>query len=197
MEFASDKALKEYAESTGRQYVKVTLDHNGIGELGSLIIELYTDQCPKTCENFVNGVNGKLPGGFKYQGTPVHRIVKYAYIQGGDVVDGTGEYEATPSARQHATSMSINTMFAMFACCLSFAGKGDPGWTIPDESFALKHDDIGWVGMANTGHPHTAATQFYITLCPLPWLDGKRVVFGKVGPHPPGTATGSILGRAL
>ena len=29
-------------------------------------------------------------GGFKYAGTPIHRIVKHAYIQGGDVVDGTG-----------------------------------------------------------------------------------------------------------
>jgi cyclophilin family peptidyl-prolyl cis-trans isomerase len=38
----------------------------------------------------------------------------------------------------------------------------------------------GLIGMANNGHPHTAATQFYITLSPLGWLDGKRVVFGKV-----------------
>uniref|UniRef100_A0A7S0WF71 Peptidyl-prolyl cis-trans isomerase n=1 Tax=Chlamydomonas leiostraca TaxID=1034604 RepID=A0A7S0WF71_9CHLO len=148
MEFASREAVQEYAQTTGRQYVQVTLDHAGNGELGSLIIELYTDQCPKTCENFINGVKGKFSGGFKYQGSPIHRIVKHAYIQGGDVVDGTG--------------------------------KGNPGWSIPDESFALKHDDVGWVGMANMGQPHTAATQFYITLQPLTWLDGKRVVFGKV-----------------
>lgn len=39
------------------------------------------------------------------------------------------------------------------------AGKGQPGWTIADESFAVKHDDVGLVGMANCGEPHTAATQ--------------------------------------
>lgn len=36
------------------------------------------------------------------------------------------------------------------------------------------------VGMANNGEPHTAASQFYIAANPLHWLDGKRVVFGKV-----------------
>lgn len=36
------------------------------------------------------------------------------------------------------------------------------------------------VGMANNGEIHTGATQFYITLNALPWLDGKKVVFGKV-----------------
>ncbi len=40
---------------------------------------------------------------------------------------------------------------------------------------------MGMVAMANNNEPHTAATQFYITLNPLHWLDGKRVVFGKVG----------------
>ena len=34
--------------------------------------------------------------------------------------------------------------------------------------------------MANDGEPHTGATQFYVTLNPLKWLDGKRVAFGRV-----------------
>lgn len=82
------------------------------------------------------------------QGTPIHRVVKGGYVQGGDVVDGTG--------------------------------KGKPKFHIPDESFAVKHDEPGILGMANNGDAHTGAAQFYVTLAPLPWLDGKRVAFGKV-----------------
>lgn len=59
-------------------------------------------------------------------------------------------------------------------------GKGDPQFTIPDETFAVKHDERGLLAMANNGQPHTGSCQWYVTLAPLSWLDGKRVVFGKV-----------------
>lgn len=59
-------------------------------------------------------------------------------------------------------------------------GKGDPGFLIPDESFQVKHDCAGIIGMASLGQPHTASSQFYITLNKLEWLDGKRVAFGRV-----------------
>ncbi|GIL69630.1 hypothetical protein Vretimale_10286 [Volvox reticuliferus] len=144
MEFETADSMLEYCRSTGRTYVTFTLVQTG-RELGTVVLELYTDIAPETCANFLRLVRG---GQHSYEDTPIHRVVKSGWIQGGDVVDGSG--------------------------------KGDPGFTLPDETFAVKHDDKGILGMANKGQPHTAASQFYISLSPLPFLDGKRVAFGKV-----------------
>jgi cyclophilin family peptidyl-prolyl cis-trans isomerase len=51
---------------------------------------------------------------------------------------------------------------SLFVPCFDHTGKGNPGWTLPDETFAVTHTEAGLVGMATCGEPHTASTQFYI-----------------------------------
>ncbi|KAK9458050.1 cyclophilin-like domain-containing protein [Dipodascopsis uninucleata] len=85
-----------------------------------------------------------------YNGTIFHRIIPDFVIQGGDPT-----------------------------------GTGRGGISIYGDSFedeinpSLKHTGAGILSMANSG-PNTNGSQFFITLAPTPWLDGKHTIFGRV-----------------
>ena len=59
-------------------------------------------------------------------------------------------------------------------------GRGGSGKKIKDEfGKGLIHNKPGMLSMANAG-PNTGDSQFFLTLVPTPWLDGKHAIFGEV-----------------
>jgi len=85
-----------------------------------------------------------------YNGTKFHRIIKDFMIQGGD---------PTATGRGGA----------------SIYGKTFDDEIHPD----LKHTGAGILSMANSG-PDSNGSQFFITLAPCQWLDGKHAIFGRI-----------------
>ncbi|KAI6778919.1 peptidyl-prolyl cis-trans isomerase-like 1 [Emericellopsis cladophorae] len=85
-----------------------------------------------------------------YNSTIFHRIIPDFMAQGGDPT-GTG---------RGGTSIYGE----------KFEDEIDPG---------LKHTGAGVLSMANSGKD-TNGSQFFITLAPTPWLDGKHTIFGRV-----------------
>ncbi|KAI0259872.1 cyclophilin-like domain-containing protein [Gloeopeniophorella convolvens] len=124
--------------------------------VGRVIFELFSDVVPKTAENFralCTGEKGLSPLSDRplyYKNSIIHRSIANFMIQGGDFTKRNGT-----------------------------GGESIYGGPFADEDLTHSLDAEGLLCMANRG-PNTNGSQFFVTLCPCPHLDGKHVVFGKV-----------------
>ena len=59
-------------------------------------------------------------------------------------------------------------------------GRGGPGYKFNDEIHpSLKFDRPYLLAMANAG-PNSNGSQFFITVTPTDWLNGRHTIFGEV-----------------
>ncbi|MBC9958036.1 peptidylprolyl isomerase [Yimella sp. cx-51] len=127
---------------------------------GDINVTLFEDDAPKTVKNFVGLATGELdynddagrsnPTPF-FDGLTFHRIIPGFMIQGG---------------------------------CPLGQGVGGPGYTFDDEISPDRNFNAPYMlAMANAGKrggKGTNGSQFFITVAPTTWLQGKHTIFGEV-----------------
>ncbi|XP_067675093.1 probable inactive peptidyl-prolyl cis-trans isomerase-like 6 isoform X1 [Haliotis asinina] len=151
----TEEGYKNHLNSTNHDFVYMDIK---IGQepAGRLVIELFTEDVPRTCANFkalCTGEKGESPETrykLSYKNSLFHRIVPNGWIQGGDIYHGRGN-----------------------------GGESIYGPVFEDENFSVPHNKRGIVSMANNDR-HTNGSQFFITLQPAKWMDTKYVAFGQV-----------------
>jgi len=120
---------------------------------GVIILRLEFEKTPMTVANFVGLAEGT--------------IANKALPPGTHYFDGTVFHRVVPGHVIQAGKPAGTNL-------------DGPGYEIPNEIVpGLGHGRAGMLGMANSG-PHTAGSQFYITLGDRSYLDGDYTVFGEV-----------------
>lgn len=129
-----------------------------VTSLGDITIKLFPDKAPLTVSNFAGLATGTKTwndprtGGQK-TGEPLYNNTIFHRVIANFMIQG-GDPLGT--------------------------GTGGPGYKFQDEIAPdLVFDRPYLLAMANSG-PNTNGSQFFITVAPTPWLNGKHTIFGEV-----------------
>ncbi len=125
--------------------------------LGPVTVRLFPDHAPKTVRNFV-----ELAEGGREWTNPKTRATTKDKLYDGTILH------------------RVITGFMIQGGDPLGTGTGGPGYKFADEIHPdLKFDKPYLLAMANAG-PGTNGSQFFITVVPTPWLNGKHTIFGEV-----------------
>jgi peptidyl-prolyl cis-trans isomerase A (cyclophilin A) len=124
---------------------------------GTIVVRLFPDHAPKTVRNFV------------------------------ELAEGARQWTDPSTGRQTTARLYDGTVFHRVIPDFMIqggdplgSGRGGPGYKFADEIHPdLVFDRPYLLAMANAG-PGTNGSQFFITVGPTPWLNGKHTIFGEV-----------------
>jgi len=124
---------------------------------GRIVLRLFPDHAPKTVRNFVELAEGGREWTDPATGRPTTA----------KLYDGTIFHRVIPD-------------FMIQGGDPLGSGRGGPGYQFADEIHPdLRFDRAHLLAMANAG-PGTNGSQFFITVGPTPWLNGRHTIFGEV-----------------
>ena len=124
---------------------------------GTVTVRLFPDHAPKTVRNFVE----LAEGGREWTDPRTGAVTKEK------LYDGT-IFHRVISGFMIQGGDPLGT------------GTGGPGYQFGNEIHPdLRFDKPYLLAMANAG-PGTNGSQFFITVGPTPWLNGKHTIFGEV-----------------
>src|SRR2546422_735768 len=125
--------------------------------LGSFVVKLFPEDAPKTVANFVGLVSGTK----EFVDPKTGQTVKRPFY------NGLTFHRVIPNFMIQGGDPIGN-------------GTGGPGYKFEDEfGGPHKFNGPGYLAMANAG-PNTNGSQFFVTVAPTPWLNGKHTIFGIV-----------------
>ncbi|MCK6599577.1 MAG: peptidylprolyl isomerase [Bdellovibrionaceae bacterium] len=125
---------------------------------GNFKIKLFKDKVPNMVEHFAGLANGTK----EWVDPKTREKVKRPFY------DGIIFHRVIPN------------FMVQFGCPLG-NGTGGPGYNVNDEYHPeLTHNKVGILSSANVSRPNTNGSQFFITVAPTPFLNGKHSVLGEV-----------------
>lgn len=125
--------------------------------MGNVVCRLFEKEAPKAVANFRG-----LATGTKAWTDPATGTVKHTPLYSG------------------TTFHRVIPQFMIQGGDPTGTGTGSPGYQFEDEMDASHtFERPGILAMANSG-PNTNGSQFFITVAPTPWLNGKHTIFGEV-----------------
>jgi peptidyl-prolyl cis-trans isomerase A (cyclophilin A) len=125
---------------------------------GTIVVKLFSTEAPKTVENFVGLATGEKA---------------WTHPATGEAQTNTPLYDGTIFHR------CLKDFMIQGGDPLG-RGTGGPGYKFEDEfQSGRRFDRPGLLAMANSG-TNTNGSQFFITVIPTTWLNGRHTIFGEV-----------------